>query len=522
MQSPIFRRAATAIHVRSGAGRPRRQALIWGLLCATAPFAIPDTALGQTLPSAQVPDSAPADNAPVSGDDARKEMAELSAQLAQQRAELASLREELQRKLAEEKTAREAGEAKVQTKARAEVEAVLKANPRVAGVEGLSISGFVQADLNVKQTSQDQLNASTGVPLNDNRFLIRRARLRAAVDQGYFAGAFELDANTVNGAQVRPLNVEATLKWPSEGVPLAALTAGLFKIPFGFEVLQSDRDRLFAERSTFVRALFPGEYDLGVRVAGGWRFVRYALAVQNGEPLGESTFSLRDPNQAKDITGRLGIVSQVAEMVAVQAGFSTLAGKGFHKGVPPTKPTLIWQDLNENGRYDPLELIVSPGTSGQPSQNFSRYAVGADALVSVEYFKNAGTTIYGEFARGKNLDRGFLIADPYGPLGRDLREWGYYVAVVQSLGTHFKAGLRYDYYNPDLDSADRQAAVAVPSSQDISTVSFAIAAVGKVGALSGRLIVEYDWIADHQGRNISGIPTDLKNNVFTLRSEVAF
>jgi hypothetical protein len=209
-------------------------------------------------------------------------------------------------------------------------------------------------------------------------------------------------------------------------------------------------------------------------------------------------------------------------MVAVQAGFSTLAGKGFHKGVPPTKPTLIWQDLNENGRYDPLELIVSPGTSGQPSQNFSRYAVGADALVSVEYFKNAGTTIYGEFARGKNLDRGFLIADPYGPLGRDLREWGYYVAVVQSLGTHFKAGLRYDYYNPDLDSADRQAAVAVPSSQDISTVSFAIAAVGKVGALSGRLIVEYDWIADHQGRNISGIPTDLKNNVFTLRSEVAF
>ena len=518
----MFRRAAEAIRARLRARWPGRQALVVGLLCAGAPFALARPALGQTLPFAPVPESVPADNAPVASDESHKAMEETSAQLAQQRAELAKLREEFEAKLAEERAAREATEARAQANARAEIEAALKTEPRLARLSWLTVSGFVQADLNVKQTSQDQLNASTGVPLNDNRFLIRRARLRAAVDQGYFAGAFELDANTVNGAQVRPLNVEATLKWPSEGVPLAALTAGLFKIPFGFEVLQSDRDRLFAERSTFVRALFPGEYDLGMRLAGGWRFVRYALAVQNGEPLGESTFSLRDPNQAKDITGRLGIVSQVAEMVAVQAGFSTLAGKGFHKGVPPTKPTLIWQDLNENGRYDPLELIVSPGTSGQPSQNFSRYAVGADALVSVEYFKNAGTTIYGEFARGKNLDRGFLIADPYGPLGRDLREWGYYVAVVQSLGTHFKAGLRYDYYNPDLDSADRQAAVAVPSSQDISTVSFAIAAVGKVGALSGRLIVEYDWIADHQGRNISGIPTDLKNNVFTLRSEVAF
>jgi len=48
---------------------------------------------------------------------------------------------------------------------------------------------------------------------------------------------------------------------------------------------------------------------------------------------------------------------------------------------------LTWVDLNENGQYNASELIVSPGTSGQPSQNFSRYAVGADALVSVRYFE---------------------------------------------------------------------------------------------------------------------------------------
>jgi hypothetical protein len=318
------------------------------------------------------------------------------------------------------------------------------------------------------------------------------------------------------------MDVEATVKWPGGSVSLAALTVGLFKIPFGFEVIERDRDRLFTERSTFIRAFFPGEYDLGARLAGGWRFVRYALAVQNGEPIGESTFPVRDPNQAKDITGRLGIVSQISDKVSVQAGFSALTGKGFHKGTPPTKPTLTWQDLNEDGRYTAGELIVSPGTSGQPSQNFSRYAVGADALVSLRYFKNAGTTIYAEFARANNLDRWFLIADPYGPLGRDLREWGYYVAAVQDLGRHFRLGLRYDYYNPDLDSTDRQAAVAVPSSQAISTLSAAAALVGSVGGISGRFVAEYDVVSDHQGRDSSGMPTDLKNNVFTLRAEVAF
>ena len=520
MYPSVFRKPAAPIRLRFG--WPRRRALVLGLLCAGAPLALARPALGQTPPFAQVPDPVPADNPPTTSDEPRRETEDIAAQLAQQRAELASLREEFQRKLTEEQAERKAVEARAQANARAEVEVAVKADPRLTRLEWLTISGFVQADLNVRQTSEDQLNSSTGAPLNDNRFLLRRARLSTAVDQKYFAGVVEIDANTVNGAQVRPMNVEATVKWPSGSVPLAGLTAGLFKIPFGFEVLQSDRDRLFAERSAFVRALFPGEYDLGLRLSGGWRFVRYALAVQNGEPLGEGTFPLRDPNQAKDITGRLGIVSQISDKVSVQAGFSGLTGKGFHKGAPPTKPTLTWQDLNENGRYDSNELIVSPGTSGQPSQNFSRNAIGVDALVSLRYWNNASTTIYAELARANNLDRGFLIADPYGPLGRDLREWGYYVAAVQELGRHFKLGLRYDYYNPDLDSTDRQAGVLVPSSQAISTVSAAVALIGKAGALSGRLVAQYDWVFDNQGRNASGMPADLKNNAFTLRTEVAF
>ena len=503
--------------------RPDKRTLVLGLLCIGAPFALAKPALGQTESSAQVPVSSSGEDQPSATTEVKSETAELAGQLAQQRAELASLRDEFQRKLAEERTAREAAEARAQEGTRSAVADALKTNPKVGGIEGFALSGFVQTDFTSKQISEDQLNTSTGAPLNEDRFFIRRARLRATLDQRYLAGVLEMDVNTVNGPQARPMNIEATAKWPGGSVPLVALSAGIFKIPFGYEVLQSDTVRLFAERSTFIRALFPGEYDLGARVAGGWRFVRYALAVQNGEPLGENTFPARDPNKAKDITGRLGVLSQVAETVSVQAGFSGLYGKGFHKGSLPTKSTLTWSDRDENGAYtNGQELVVSPGSSGQPSQNFSRFAIGADALVSVDYFKNAGTTVYAEFARASNLDRGFLPADPLGSLGRDAREWGMYIAAVQDIGSHFKLGFRYDYYDPDMDSTDRQSAVTLLSSQAVSTYSTALALVEKSGTLSGRLIAEYDVVKDHQGRDSRGLPADLKNNVFTLRAEVAF
>ena len=143
--------------------------------------------------------------------------------------------------------------------------------------------------------------------------------------------------------------VEVTAKLPGDEVPLIAGTVGIFKIPFGFEIGQSDYNRLFAERSNLEKAFFLGEYDLGARLAGGWRFVRYALAVQNGEPLGESTFPGRDPNAAKDVVGRLGMTSALGAGVDFQAGFSALTGKGLHKGTAPSKPTVSWQDT-QRGR----------------------------------------------------------------------------------------------------------------------------------------------------------------------------
>jgi hypothetical protein len=171
-----------------------------------------------------------------------------------------------------------------------------------------------------------------------------------AMKRTYGEGGLELDANTVNGPTMRLLDAHASAMLPGEGpVPLVMASIGLLKVPFGFEVGQANRGRLFLERSTAAQAFFPdaGEgYDLGARIQGGWRFLRYAVVVQNGELLGSGRFAGLDPNYQKDIAGRAGIDTEIVEGIHVSGGVSLLRGTGFHQGTPATKGTVA-RDVDE-------------------------------------------------------------------------------------------------------------------------------------------------------------------------------
>lgn len=448
---------------------------------------------------------------------AAKATLELSVEIARQAGEVAALRADFERRVREEQDEREAAVAAERERADA---ALKEARASLAWLNGLSLDGFAQTDFNVRQSSSDQLNNSNNEPLNQNRFVLRRARSRIQLDRGMVAGSIQLDLNTMNGPQVRPINVEGTLRIPPTGrePSLLALTFGLFKIPFGWEVLQSDRDRLFMERSIAEQELFPGEYDLGVRLEGGWRFIRYALAIQNGEPIGEKTFPTRDPNNAKDVSGRVGVDTELFPSVALVAGFSGLKGKGFHKGTPATKSGIVWNDRNDNNSVDSAEIVAVPGRSATPSMNFDRHALGADLRLKVQVAGLGTTTVYGEVTWAKNLGRGpRMLADPIAN-GQDLRELGYYVALTQDIGRLFQLGIRYDVYNPNRDSTDQQQAKQVPSDQSYRSWGFVAAA----RVPSGRLIAQYDVNRNHNGRDSAGLPINLADNAFTLRAEVSF
>jgi hypothetical protein len=275
---------------------------------------------------------------------------------------------------------------------------------------------------------------------------------------------------------------------------------------------------LFLERSTAERGLFPGEYDLGARLQGGWRFLSYALAFMNGEPAGESTgFPGRDPNHQKDVVGRAGVDFRFGDNLSVTAGLSWLSGTGFHPGTAATKPAISWQDRNQDGVFQPNEVSSVAGMSASPSANFRRQAVGGDLRLAAYLLPFGETVAYGEFYLAKNLDRGVLPADPTSS-GRDLREAGTYLALTQQIGERVALGVRYDYYNPDMDSTDTQVAVLIPQSFILQTFAFAAALMSPLG----RLIVEYDVNHNHLGRDEMGSPTNLKDNAFFVRGEAKF
>lgn len=376
------------------------------------------------------------------------------------------------------------------------------------------VTGYVQAQYEGHQDSEDQLQQG-GALLNQNRFLLRRTRLKVSRDWKYGGAMIELDANTVRGPAIGLQHAEVSLAYRNrDSTPLVQFTMGLFDNPFGREVTESPRERPFMERSFASRAFFPAEPDLGLRISGQAAWFRYSVAVVNGQPLGDRTgFILQDPNSHKDVLGRVGVDVHPVEPVRVIAGASVLNGKGFHPGSDATKSTLGWRDnISEDGVVQVPEIVGVPGLAQQSSKNFERWLLGVD--LGCQVTSKFGTThVYGEFSLGSNMDRNVFIADPT-TSGFDARELGYYLSAYQEFNWGGIAGFRFDQYNPNSDFIDSRFGKSVPQTETVTTYS---PLIGFQIQHKSRLVAEYDIVRDSMARDALGVPTDKKNNFWTIR-----
>ncbi len=381
---------------------------------------------------------------------------------------------------------------------------------------GLSITGYIQSQLETHQDSEDQLRQG-GAPLNQDRFLVRRGRLRLIGEWQYAAAQIELNGDTTRGFAFGIQKAEASLQLRPDParVPIVQATMGLFDTPFGYELVESPRTRSFMERSQASRAFWPGEPDLGIRLGGGVSFFRWTIAAVNGHPIGDKSFAGQDPTSAKDVLFRFGVDTRPRPDLAIRGSISALRGKGFHAGTDATKATVEWHDLNEDGVVQAYELQALPASSSTPSVTFDHWAVGAD--LQLEYTSRFGTSkLFGEVLVGQNMDRGLYVADPT-LTSVDARELGYYVGFTQEVTPYGLVGLRYDYYDPNADLFDKRAGRLIPFTQTIKTLS---PIVGLVLPRRAKLLFQYDVIKDFLARDLVGVPTDLKNNTWTLRLQV--
>lgn len=367
------------------------------------------------------------------------------------------------------------------------------------------------------EASLDELDPVSRAPLNEERLLIRRGRLRAEAQRDALSLALELDGNTAAGPAMRLVGAHAAWSFARGGAsPLFVMTAGLVKIPFGADVPASEREKPFLEPPAMSRALFPGNYDAGVVVSGRYGLARWSFAAMNGAPVGDAQWRGRDPAGSYDFIGRIG--GEIGDRrFRVEAGVSALTGSGLHPGTPPTKDAIQWVDDNQNGRVDATEIQIVPGGPGSPSETFSRDALGADLAVHwCLCVLGTGTASF-EAVIATNLDRAIVFADPIA-VSRDVRELGISIGAVQNLGEQVQIGARYDRYDADRDARDRQGVDLVNVHKIFSTLSVMASARWH----DARITAQYDHERNPFGRGDNGAPITRAADRVTLRAQVGF
>ena len=137
--------------------------------------------------------------------------------------------------------------------------------------EKISIRGYTQLRYNYVTDDKKLVSDNDGSIGNNKGFLLRRARIVISGDihervslymQTEFAQGTPTTGTTLNNqnfAQLRDLYADVFLTKDKE----LRIRAGISKVPFGFEVLQSSQNRLALDRTDAINSAVPNERDTG-------------------------------------------------------------------------------------------------------------------------------------------------------------------------------------------------------------------------------------------------------------------
>jgi hypothetical protein len=344
-------------------------------------------------------------------------------------------------------------------------EPLAAAQSQLSTLSKLKFSGYIQSRYEWHDDADFGLDASNR-PRGTNRFYVRRARLKSTYRSEITEVVLQLDA--VTQAELRDAEVslvlDNTTPWlsPSDTLWELKLTMGQFKIPFGFEVLQSSSTRELTERARAPRTLFPGERDRGLRLTFNYEWLRFMGAVINGHGISDSIYGVFDQTSWKDVVGRLGV-----DFDWIVGGVSGYYGRSLRTTLGTTGPT------------------------GMPASylRFGKQRFGADVQTYFDVPSVGGLSVRGEaiWAMDENLK--FSGAAPNEC--RDATGFGWYATVVQNFGDFVGAAARFDQFEPDnsVGSACTMAQKTAEANDRLSNLSLAV-----IGYLSGnlKLTVQYD------------------------------
>jgi phosphate-selective porin len=350
----------------------------------------------------------------------------------------------------------------------------------------IKISGYVQAQWEAYQKDLVKTNEPT------NTFYIRRARIKLAYEPAdgvrlvlqpdFSTGNLSLkDAYAV-------VNIPKLKGW--------ALWAGQFNRP-DYEVEYSSGQREILERSRVIRAIYPGEREIGAKIeySGTSTPVLFQIMAMNGNFTGTQA---KDADSKKDIMARFVYMAKIPS-----AGIGLDLGINGYLGGTRAKSNKYVSE--SEGMLDSIAV----------GDYLSKRWIGAEARLFADIL--GGLAVKTEFISGINSTSSTtaLKSDP----NKTRNFMGYYVYIIKNIGNNNQFVARYDYYDPNTKLAGDAAG------SDVWYKTWTLAWQYYLND-NIRISVNYEMPQNEKNstiKNIAGTPgVQLKDNTLGIRIQAKF
>ncbi|MGD0341638.1 MAG: porin [Bacteroidales bacterium] len=287
----------------------------------------------------------------------------------------------------------------------------------------IKISGYIQSQWDYYSKDLVKTNEPT------NTFYIRRARLKFTYEPAdgvkfVLQPDFSTGNLTLKDAYA-VVNVPFLKDW--------TLWAGQFNRP-DYEVEYSSSQREVLERSRFIRAIYPGEREIGAKMEyiGSIIPLKFQLMVMNGDFTGTTA---KDVDSKKDIMTRL-----VYSVKMPSAGLGIDFGVNGYFGGNRAKTNQYV--LESNGVLDSTNV----------GDYLKKQWYGAEIQIFADVL--GGLALKGEYVAGTNstpstISATSTMAQKMASPNTVMNFSGYYVYLIKNIGSKNQFVAKYDYYDPN-------------------------------------------------------------------------
>jgi len=390
--------------------------------------------------------------------------------------------------------------------------------------DDLYISGYIQPQFQFAEIKgAASYNGGNFDSLSDNRFMIRRGRMRfdyqkkSKLELPAAHIVFQFDF-TDRGSFVRDF-------WGriyDTRFNIMSLTAGIFARPFGFEINLSSSDRESPERGRITQILMKTERDLGIMASFNPQlkshslyFLKIDLGIFNGQGLSSLSKMPQVPaaeyDSKKDLIARISLKPfPLKKNIFLSGGTSILYG-----GLAGANKLVYVGALDSTGSFI-FRVDSSKNWSGEirPRQYF-------DADLQLKFVHKWGATeLRGEYFWGtqtstlKSSDTPPTLSIL--PLYSRNFSGGIFYCLQNVINKKHKLGIKYDWYDPNtkVDGINiRPGSGMSPADIKYNTLGF-----GYIWYYDPniKLVLWYEMVKN-EITSLENYNKEIRDNIFTVR-----